>query len=381
MSRPGTTITRSDTRATRSPRTGTGPWFIAGITGTADADDDVTKSVPSLAEYARRFGSRAAHVTAGDAVLFDSVESYFADGGAEVFVSPTDDNTDPVLGAALDLFTRDLGPGQVSAPGRTTAAQQVLVAGHAVLNNRIQILDTTDTATEATLIAASDPAGITVPERRISGLFTPWIDIPPAASGGGNRRIPPSGMVAGLMARNDARGLSPNDPAAGELGISDYALGVSQIFDDPTRETLNENGVNVIVQRNGLVKVYGYRTLADPVTDASWLPLSNARLFMAIQAELDAVAERYVFKQIDGQGRLLSQFGGALTGVLVPYWQRGSLYGNSAGEAFRVDVSGNVNTPETIANGELNAQVFLKTSPFAEEVKLDINKTKITEAV
>lgn len=381
MSRPGTTITRSDTRATRSPRTGTGPWFIAGITGTADADDDVTKSVPSLAEYARRFGSRAAHVAAGDAVLFDEVESYFADAGSEVFVSPTADETDPVLDAALALFVRDLGPGQVSAPGRTTATAQLIVAARAVLTNRIEIIDVEDTGVEADLITASDPAGITVAERRAVGLFAPWIDIPPAAAGGGNRRIPPSGIVAAAMARNDARGHSPNEPSAGELGVSDFAVGVSQTFDDDTRNTLNQNGVNVIRMLNGAVRIYGYRTLADPVTDENWLLLSNARLFMAIQAECDSVAERFVFRQIDGQGRVISEFGGALTGVLLPYWQRGSLYGLTPGEAFRIDVSSNVNTPETIANGELNAKVYLRTSPFAEEVKLDINKTKITEAV
>lgn len=384
MSRPGTTITRSDTRATRSPRTATGPWFVAGITGTADVDADVSKPVPSFAEYARRFGSRASHATP---VLFDAVEAYFADAGSEVFVSPVTGTgvagavQDADIGTALDKFSEDLGPGQVSAPGQTTAPRQLLVAAHAALRNRVEILDYADTDVVATLTAAADPAGFSTAQKRVTGGFAPWVTIPPAASGGGNRTIPPSAIVAAAMARNDARGITPNQPSAGDLGVSDYAIGVTQVFDDADRSTLNENGVNIIRFINGAVKIYGYRTLADAVTDTNWIELSAARLFMAVQAEANAVADRFVFRQIDGQGKTIAEFGGALTGILLPYWQKGSLFGDTPGEAFRVQVDSAVNTPETIADGQLNAKLFLKVSPFAEEVVLDISKTKITEAV
>lgn len=378
MPRPGTTITRSDTRATRSPRTETGPWFIVGPTGTVDVDDDVAQSVTSMSEYARRFGSRAQHVTA-TSDLFDCVDNFFAEGGSEVFVSPVGGTG--TVAEAVALFSQDLGPGQVSAPGNLTGADQIALSDHAVTHNRIAIWDLPDTNVEADLMTAAEPLGITTAQRRITGAFAPWVDIPPAAAGSGNRRVPPSGLVAGRISRNDALGESPNEPSAGILGESVYAVGVSQVFDDDGRRTLNENGVDIIKSVNGLVKVYGYRTLADPVTDENWITLSNSRLFMAIQAECDATGERFVFRQIDGQGKTISEFGGALTGVLLPYWQQGSLYGLSAGEAFRVDVSANVNTPETIANGEINAKLYLRTSPFAEEVIIDINKIKTTEAV
>lgn len=382
MSRPGTTITRSENRSTRSIRTGTGPWFVAGITGTADADTDPTKVVPSFAEYARRFGSRAQHVTAGDAILFDSMEAYFADGGAEAYVSRTADAVTATLTAALGLLVRDLGPGQVSAPGRTSADQQVAVAAHAEITNRTALIDLPNSATVATLTAAADPAGITTNQGRVSGGFGgAWVQIPPAATGGAIRVIPPSPIVAAAMARNDARGRSQNEPSAGELGISSYAVGVTQQFTDSDRNTLNANGVNVLKPIDGEVVIYGYRTLADPVSDPNWVDLSNARLFMAVQADCDAVAKRFVFRQLDGQRLTIAEYGGALTGVILPYWQKGSLFGATPGEAFRVDVGTNVNTIDSMANKELNASVYLKVSPFAEEVKLNINKTKITEAV
>jgi hypothetical protein len=101
---------------------------------------------------------------------------------------------------------------------------------------------------------------------------------------------------------------------------------------------------------------------------------------MAIQARLDAVAERFLFRQIDGGKLVLDEFAGALTAELLPFWRLGSLYGVTASEAFRVDVR-SVNTDATIANGELHALAILRVSQFAEEVILEITKAPITETL
>lgn len=381
MSRPGTTITRSMSRTARSARTRTGAWFIAGITGTADVNANVRESCKSLTEYATRFGSRAAHVVNDPtAVMYDEVDAYFADGGSEVFVSRTVDAVDATLTAALALFTTDLGPGQVSAPGRVTAAQHLILDAHADLTNRIAICDAPNTAVVATLTALATPAGVTTAQERVASLWAPWVTVPPAASGGGNRLVPPSAIVAAAMSRNDTR-VSPNQPSAGALGVSPSGLSVSQSWTDVDRTTLNANGVNVIRDTPDGVKIFGYRTLADPTTDADFINLGNARLLMKIQDEADSIAQRFVFREIDGQGRTITEYGGALTGMLVPYWERGSLYGTSPSEAFRVDVGPNINTEATIANKELRAVLILRLSEFAEEVRIELVKTRITETV
>jgi hypothetical protein len=193
--------------------------------------------------------------------------------------------------------------------------------------------------------------------------------------------MPPEAVVAAIMARNDGDGVTPNQPSAGIFGESSYALAPLYSFTDAERATLNLNGVNLLRSIYGGVRVYGYRTLADPTTDDNWINLANARLFMAIEAEASAIAERYVFRQIDGQGHTISEFGGELTGMLLPYWQRGSLYGVTPSEAFRVDVGPNVNTAASIAGGFLRANVILKVSPFAEEVVIELVKSRITEEV
>lgn len=355
---------------------------MAGITGTADAGDGPTKPCVSLAEYAARFGSRAAHITTTDVIPYDSAEFFFREGGSELFVSRTADATEPVLTTALSLFPRDRGPGQVFAPGRTTEPQALILADHAKANNRVAILDAPNSDVVATLTGASSIAGITAASERYAALFAPYITVPGVTSDT-TRDIPPSALVAGIMSRNDGLGVSPNEPSAGVNGISLTALDVVESFTDADRETLNANGVNLLRQMYDGVRIYGYRTLADPAdaTEQNWLLLSNARLFMAIQAELDATAENFVFKQIDGDGRLIARYGGAMTGVLLPWWRKGSLYGSTPEAAFKVDVGPNVNTIETIAAGELRAVIAVRCSPFAEWVYLDMVKTRITETV
>lgn len=281
--------------------------------------------------------------------------------------------------AALDLFTRDLGPGQVSMPGRTTGQAHQDLLDHAEANDRVAILDLADTATKATLTAATAAARAAA-EGRYGGAFAPW-DIVPGVLPGTTRTVPPSARVAGTIARNDNAGESPNQPAAGNMGIARYATGVTQSWSDSDREDLNEAGVNVSRSLYGQVKTYGYRTLVDAETDPVWLNLANAREYMKIAAEANAIAERYVFQQIDGRGLKIAQFEGDLRGMLMAEYRANALYGNTPDEAFNVDVGSTVNTPTSIANGELRAVIGVKLSPYAELVIVEIAKVAITEAL
>jgi phage tail sheath protein FI len=98
---------------------------------------------------------------------------------------------------------------------------------------------------------------------------------------------------------------------------------------------------------------------------------------MQITRDLDSIGESFVFDEIDGKGQLFSFFNGAITGQLNDYWSRGSLYGLSADEAFFVDTGESVNTPSTIANGQIIASVGVKMSPQAEFVTINITKYSV----
>lgn len=476
--RPGTNIVVRETSSRRGANTDTGVWFVAGLT--EKGLTGVAHKIESMSDYTRLLGQRVSY-----GILYDALETFFAEGGAVAYVSrlagPAAANSfvvlndagaaatlrveakgpgdwgnalnvavtagdaggefklvithdtlgtletspslvdkaaafnwaqnslyivlvdqaslnDPAVVAAqslaggaddrasitdagwetgINIFGKDLGPGQVSMPGRTTQQAHVDLLEHAVARNRNAILDAIDTATAATHITSASNARTA--NARYGALFAGWLKIP-GITPGTTRLVPPSALVAGRIAFMDALG-SPNVPAAGVNGESTYAIGINNPVLESDRESLNNVGVNVIRMQYGVPRIYGWRSLANPVTETQWLPFGNVRLLMEIAALADEIGEQFLFAEMDGQRRTVNRFGAALTGMLIPYWEEGSLYGLTPGEAFAVDVGTSVNTPATMANNELRAILSLRMSPFAEMVTIEIVKVPITEGV
>lgn len=286
--------------------------------------------------------------------------------------------TDTQWETALNLFGADLGPGQVAFPGRTTDPAHTALLSHAALHNRVALLDLPDTRTPATLKTSVSNARTGY--QRYGAAFSPWT-VTSGVVRGTTRTIPPSVVVAGVIARNETP-FGPDTPSAGARGILRTAIDLTQDgYSDDDREDLNEHGVNVILSRFGAIAIYGYRSLVAEAADPDWIGFANARLRMAITGEAQAIAENYVFQVIDGQGRTLSAFEGALTGMLLNFYNEGALYGPTPEEAFLVDVGPQVNTPETIANNELRALLNVRMAPMAELVTIEIVKTPVTQAV
>lgn len=276
---------------------------------------------------------------------------------------------------ALNQFAKDLGPGQVCFPGRTTDTAHGQLLAHEQANGRVALLDLPDTATVGTLQASAAAA-----RDKSVACYTPW-QIYPAAAGtvGASRTVPPSALVAALCARNDAA-LGANHPAAGRFGQSRYAYDVSQpAFSDAVRNTLNASGVNVIRNINGVVEVFGWRA---NTTDTNWTGFGNARLFMSLSARLDEVAQNYLFEEIDGQnGQTITAFHDDIAGVLMEFYNEHQLFGDTPADAFTVDTGPGVNTLATIAANELHAVVAVRMAPMAELVQIEVVKRAVTEAV
>jgi hypothetical protein len=279
---------------------------------------------------------------------------------------------------ALNSITTDLGPGQISAPGRTTDIGHQQLVDHAFNHKRVAILDAPDTSTVATLLASA--TGARTGNQKFAAMFWPWIIVPGVVSGT-TRSIPPCALIAGILSRNDGGDFGPNTPAAGDNGVSIYAQDLTQAsVSDIIRGQLNTGCVDVVRRMFGGIRVYGWRSLVDPIAEQGWVNFGCARLYMAIAADANDVAEGFVFDTIDGAGHTISAFNGALAGMLQVYYNTGDLYGASATEAFFVDTGSQVNTPQTIANHELHAVCYVKMSEFAEMVQIEVYKKPIQEA-
>lgn len=288
----------------------------------------------------------------------------------------TDDRasiTDTQWLAAHDRFSKDYGPGQVSSPGRTTDTAHAQIISHAQPFGRVAILDYPDTAVSATIIASAAAAR----SNFVAG-FAPWVVIPGVIAGA-PRVVPPSALIAGIIARNDPA-YGTNHPGAGRFGRSLISYDLSQAdWDDPTRTALNAGGVNVIRRYRGTITIYGWRTTT---TDTNWLDFGNSRLFMDMSARLDALSENYLFDEIDGQnGATITDFHGGIVAIMLELYQTKQLFGSTPDEAFSVDTGPGVNTLQTIAANELHAVVSVRMAPMAEFVQIEVVKHAVTEAV
>jgi hypothetical protein len=310
-----------------------------------------------------------------------AVGTYTLTGGTD----DTADVTDTQWTNALTAFPPSLGPGQVSAPGHTTQTGYLALAAHAQANNRVALLDVADSASAATLVAQAAAVQAAAPDPSYAAMFAPWVIIPGITSTNPGttspvptRTIPPSALVAAQIAAADQGTGSANVPAAGSLGTSTYAIGVTQTFSTTDLGTLNSAGVDVIKIINNSVTVFGYRSLA---LDPNWVFFNNVRFRMQIINDFDIIGNQFVFSQIDGKGQVFAALNGALAGKCQQYWTEGSLYGATVSDAFTINTGAQVNTPTTIAAGQINAQVSLVMSPFAEVVIIDVIKYTVNSTL
>jgi hypothetical protein len=121
--------------------------------------------------------------------------------------------------------------------------------------------------------------------------------------------------------------------------------------------------------------------MADPTNDPDWVNFGVPRVIMSIVSDCFQISEQYVFSVLDGSGHTIASFGGAISGALLTYYNEGLLYGASPADAYNVDVGPTVNTPASLANNELRAQVSVRVSPDSELITITIVNVPITEAV
>ena len=265
---------------------------------------------------------------------------------------------------ALAAFSGRLGPGQVAVPGQNNSTVWVGLAAHAQQKNRVAILDVGDNSSASAVIAALGSIGANasycIP---VEGSVTQ-----PGLVPGTVRTIAGSAAVAGLCARAAATGNDATAPAGTRypLGVS----GITEQFSGADINTLNAAGINVFNNRYGRLCLFGFVSAVLPAQDPVFWQASAARERMALVADCLAVGENFLFDSIDGQGKLLANFGGQLQGVIADHWKAGALWGATAADAGYVDMSGN--TPTTEQAGELVATLNVQISPFAQQVPIVI---------
>ena len=346
----------------------TGPIAGAGtstaaLIGTAakvaNADLGTPLAVTNWTSYTNRFGDYSSSLQ-----LPYAVRGFFGNGGTLAYVIAVKDWSG--LPGALDQLTRLPDVNLVCTPGLVDAAAQQTVIDHCqAMGNRFAILDGIQDAdptkndgpllTQRGALSSDSGHGI---------LYYPWIlVVNPAATGSDPPLIsvPPSGHIAGIMARTDGQ-VGVHKAPANETVQGARDLGY--LLNDTEQGVLNESGINGIRRFPGSPPlVWGARTLSK---NTAWQYVNVRRLVSYVEASILEGIRWAVFEP--NTPALWKALSRSITEFLTRVWQVGALFGQTAKQAFYVKIDEELN-PEPVRDlGQVVIEIGLAPVRPAEFV-------------
>ena len=197
-----------------------------------------------------------------------------------------------------------------------------------------------------------------------AALYYPWLAIGEA----GERLVPPSGHVAGLIAHTDLTQGVHRAPA-------NYRLEGVTALSHPLNETehgiLNDQGINALraVPGRGM-RIAGARTLSS---ESEWRYLNVRRLLLMIEEAVEDANQWAVFEPNNPVlRRILSH---NLGNFLETLWRQGALAGTTPDAAFQVKCDFENNPPGVIDAGQLVAEIAVAPAVPFEFIRFRLGRT------
>ena len=325
--------------------------------------------VMNSSEFEARFGVTSATLETGHAL-----RQYFLNGGREAWVvriakNPNLKQLRAGLRAldAVDLFNLLVLPGVTATPSVSLAAK------YCEKRRAFLVVDAPRAArTPVEMEAAA--RDLAFASKSNAAIYYPWIRIADPSNNNQPRLSPPSGTIAGLMARSDAsRGVwkAPAGAAANLKGV----MGLEYLLTDAENGLLNPRGVNCLRSFPGAGFVaWGSRTLAGDDQIASefkYIPIRRTALF--IEESLYRGTKWAVFEPNDEP--LWSKLRLNVGAFLQSLFRQGAFAGQTPKEACFVKCDQGTTTQADRDAGRVNMVVGFAPLKRAEFVILTIQQS------
>jgi phage tail sheath protein FI len=208
-----------------------------------------------------------------------------------------------------------------------------------------------------------------------AALYYPWIVVANPLAGPNSTepaeiKLPPSGHVAGIYARNDIQRGVFKAPA------NEVVRGALR-FEPPVnfgqQELLNPIGVNCLRAMPGRgLRVWGARTISS---DPEWKYVNVRRYFNYLGASIDRGTQWAVFEPNGEQ--LWANIRGTVADFLYNEWRNGALLGTKPDEAYFVRCDRTTMTQNDLDNGRLIALIGVAVIKPAEFVIFRIGQKTV----
>jgi phage tail sheath protein FI len=195
-------------------------------------------------------------------------------------------------------------------------------------------------------------------------LYYPWLTISKDLC------VPPSGHIAGIFARSDARVGVFKAPANEEvLGVLDLSVGSPGNWheiniNNQVQDQLNPEGINCLRAFPGRgIRVWGARSLSG---DPDWRYVNVCRLVITLRRWIEMNMTWVSFEPNTPQ--LWVRIARELTVYLTDFWRAGALAGRTIDEAFYIKCDLETNPQQAIEAGQVVTDIGLAPGTPAEFV-------------
>jgi phage tail sheath protein FI len=318
------------------------PWGPSAIAGVPTAVPAFIREIPGQVRGVQQVGSWADYASkfpvagpADGSFMPDAVLGYFANGGGKPAYIADVEAGSGVVGYQAAL-TRLQSAGDVTMvivpdlwrdPARAQAIASAVAEHCAAAGNRMALLHTAPSLAPADVPSWPGLSRDSKPAQYAT-VYYPWITA--RGADGQVRLVPPSGHVAGIWARVDARRGVHKAPANEVVKGADS---LERELTDDERAPLNESGVNCLRTSPGRgILVWGARTLSG---DDTWRYLNTRRTMNYILASIQQ-GTAWAAGQPDTE-QLRSALRASVSSFLTDLWRQGALPGATPDEGFFVD--------------------------------------------
>ncbi len=351
-----------------------GEFLVAAFSPVAAGD---VKLCTTFGEFKKFFGDFS--TDAGHRKLAHAVFGFFNNGGSRCYVSRA--IADTGIAAILEKYEAIDEIAIVATPGITDDGIRATIVTHCKVKteDRFAIFDSDETvetagALDLTKLDPKNAANILPDNSDYAGYYFPWIQVFDKATklqnpkGDGLIYVPPSGHVAGVYARVDTtRGVHKapaNEVVLGALGLK-YQISKNQQIG------LNPQGVNVIRDLNGNIRIWGARTVGGDA-NGEFRYVSVRRLMLFLRESIDEGTQFAVFEP--NSPPLWAKITRNVSAFLTNVWKDGALFGNSPQEAFYVKCDAELNPPESRELGRVITEIGVAIVKPAEFVIFRISQ-------